>query len=78
MTFNIDGENTDVGIFTITLENITVDDDINEIEQSFALVAQLGDDIPENFTCFQRHVGDTDCFERTGATEIKIIDNNRK
>ena len=76
MTFNIDGESTDVGIFTIILGNITIDDDIHEIKQSFALVAQLGDDVPDNFTCFQRHVGDTDCFGRTGATKIRIIDNN--
>lgn len=57
---------------------IVIDDDVNEIEQSFALIAQLGDDVPDEFACFQTQVGDTDCFGRTGATEIKIEDNDRK
>ena len=55
---------------------MVIDDDVNEIEQSFALVAVLGDDVPDNFACFQRQVGDTECFGRTGATEIKIVDND--
>ena len=53
-----------------------IDDDIDEIEQSFALVVEIGDDVPENFTCFQRQVGDSKCFGRRGATEIKIVDND--
>ena len=48
---------------------------MNEIEQSFALVAELVD-VPDNFACFQRLVGDTECFGRTGATEIKIMDDD--
>ena len=55
-----------------------IDDNVNEVEQSFALVAWLGDDVPDEFACFQRQVGDIDCFERVGATEIKIVDNDRK
>ena len=54
--------------------NVT-DDDVNEIEQSFALVAELMD-VPDNFACFQQQVGDTRCFGRTGATLIKIVDND--
>ena len=67
-----------MGILTIGLVNITVDDDINEIEQSFALVVQLGYDVPDNFTCFRRHLGDSECFGRTGVAEIRITDNDRK
>ena len=54
-----------------------IDDDVNEIDQSFALVAQLGD-VPESFACFQRPGDGTDCFGRTGATVIKIMDNDGK
>ena len=47
------------------------DDMINEIDQSFALVGVLGDDVPDRFACFQgRNSG------RTGATTIKIEDND--
>ena len=51
---------------------------MNEVEQSFVLIARLGDDVPDRFACFQRQVGDTGCFGRIGATEIKIVDNDRK
>ena len=55
--------------------NIT-DDDINESDQSFALVAQLGSDVPDRFACFQRYINDTECFGRSGATDIIIEDND--
>ena len=55
---------------------MVINDTVNEIEQSFALVAVLGDDVPDDFACFQRHVGDTECFNRAGATEIRIVDND--
>ena len=57
------------------------DDDINEYEQSFAIVAELGPDVtdtPFNFGCFQLQVGETECFGRRGVTEIRITDNDRK
>ena len=54
------------------------DDDINEIDQSFALVGVLGDDVPDRFACFQRRTGDPLCFGRTGATTINIEDNDGK
>ena len=73
-----EGTNVASGTFTIPINFTITDDDIDEIEQSFALVAQLGPDVPDNFTCFQNQVGDTDCFGRKGATEIKIVDNDRK
>ena len=54
------------------------DDNIDENEQSFAIVAEIGRDVPENISCFQTAVRETDCFGRRGATEIKITDNDRK
>ena len=52
------------------------DDEINEIDQSFALVGVLGNDVPDEFACFQRRTGDDRCFGRTGGTTIKIEDND--
>ena len=55
-----------------------VDDNINEIDQSFALVAKIGPDVPDGISCFQTQVGESLCNGRVGATEIKITDNDRK
>ena len=58
-----------------------IDDDIDEVEQSFAIVAELGPDVtdtPFNFSCFQLRAGATACFGRCGATTIRITDNDRK
>ena len=67
-----------------------VDDNIDEDEQSFVIVAEIGDDVPdkfangaitgfdtENISCFQLGVVGRDCHGRRGATEIRI-DNDRK
>ena len=76
--FTVEGESTEIGVYLMRLENIAIDDDIDEIEQTFALVAEIGDDVPDRFACFQRQVGDTNCYGRTGATEIRIMDNDSK
>ena len=70
------------GTQTFELANFfqVIDDDIDEIDQSFAIVAELGPDVPDtpfNFSCFQITRG-TQCFGRRGATEIRITDNDRK
>ena len=54
------------------------DDEVNEIDQSFALVGVVGDDVPDEFACFQRRTGDPLCFGRTGGATIKIEDNDGK
>ena len=56
------------------------DDMVNEIDQSFALVGVLGDDVPDRFACFQRQKDDSLCFGsgKTSATTIKIEDNDSK
>ena len=74
--------------YTIPTFFTVVDDNINEVEQSFAIVAEIGDDVPSNCfvegvgssdcSCFQTGVGETQCFGRRGATRIRIIDNDRK
>ena len=53
------------------------DDNIDEDEQSFAIVAEIGQDVPDGISCFQHGVGLTECFGRCGATEIRITDNDR-
>ena len=65
------------GVFELPA-NITriEDDDIDEFDQSFILVAEIGDDVPERFVCFQRQAVGTGCRGRAGATEIKIVDND--
>ena len=54
------------------------DDEVDEIDQSFALVGVIGNDAPDGLSCFQRRTGDPLCFGRTGGTTIKIEDNDRK
>ena len=54
-----------------------VDDNINEPVQSFAIVAEIGEDVPENISCFQTKIA-PHCYGRHGATEIIIGDNDRK
>ena len=55
-----------------------MNDDVDERVQSFALVGKLGDDVPEDFACFQITQNDRECSGRTGATTINIEDNDGK
>ena len=54
------------------------DDNINEIEQQFALVGELGPEVPEEFACFRVTFGEAECRGRVGTTRIRIRDNDRK
>ena len=54
-----------------------VDDNIDEDRQSFAIVAEIGPDVPDGVSCF-KIAEETDCFGRRGAIRIKILDNDRK
>ena len=54
------------------------DDNVDEDEQSFAILAKIGPDVPDGVSCFQTSVGETACHGRLGATEIRITDNDRK
>ena len=53
-----------------------IDDEIDEFDQSFILVAEIGSDVPDSFVCFQRQAVGTGCMGRAGATEIRIGDND--
>ena len=62
-----------------TILSIT-DDEVNEIEQSFALIAEIGSDVPDSFACFQIAEGDRDCVldGRKGAARIRIVNDDGK
>ena len=53
------------------------DDDIHEVEQLFALVVELGPEVPEEFACFLVTFDDEECRGRVGTTGIRIRDNDR-
>ena len=53
-------------------------DSINEVEQLFALVGELGPEVPEEFACFRVTFGEAECRGRVGTTGIRIRDNDRK
>ena len=55
-----------------------VDDNIDEDRQNFAIVAEIGPDVPDRVSCFKIAEGETACFGRRGAIQIRIIDNDRK
>ena len=57
---------------------VIIDDNIDEDQQSFVIVAEIGQDVPDGVSCFQITEGAAQCHGRQGATEIRIIDNNRK
>ena len=75
MTFTVPGN---VNEFIIPNFFTVVDDEVNEISQSFALVAELGLDVPDDLACFQIIAGTAQCLGtgRLGATEIRITDND--
>ena len=80
-TITVPASETERGLYTIPLPDVfVIDDDINENCQRFALVAQIGSDVPDSFTCFQksgcRECCGGQCFGRNGAIEIKIVDND--
>ena len=62
----------------VVSQNIRINNDnINEIEQHFALVGELGPEIPDEFACFRVTFGEAECRGRVGATGIRIRDNDR-
>ena len=64
--------------YTVQQFFYVVDDNIDEDRQSFAIVAEIGPDVPDGVSCFQTGVGEAECRGRRGATEIRIADNDRK
>lgn len=68
------------GIETFQLPQFlsVIDDNIDESDQIFALVAEVGMDVPTNLTCFKLHSADGNCHGQFGATEIIVRDNDCK
>ena len=64
--------------FTIPTFFTINDDNLDEDEQSFEIVAEIGPDVPDGVSCFQIPNADAECQGRRGATEIRITDNDRK
>ena len=54
-----------------------IDENIDEDEQSFAVVAEILDD-PENISYFQIQAGMTECSGNRTAAKIRIVDNDGK
>ena len=54
-----------------------IDDNIDEDEQSFAVVAEILD-VPENISYFQIQAGMTECSGNRTAAKIRIVDNDGK
>ena len=57
---------------------MAVDDNINEEEENFAVVAEIGEDVPDGVSCFLTAAGASQCNGRIGATRFRITDNDRK
>ena len=76
MTFTINPE--DPTPYRIPQFINVIDDDIVEVEQFFALVAKLGEDVLDETSCFQIDYRQTECFGRYGAVELRIIDDEGK
>ena len=77
-TASIDEE---TAVFTLPNSILSItNDEINEIEQSFALIAEIGIDVPDSFVCFQIADGDLDCVldGRKGASRIRIVNDDGK
>ena len=68
------------GVFELPNDLFSViDDNINEIEQIFAVVAEVGADVPDGISFFQTKIlGEIICHGRSGATQIIIEDNDCK
>ena len=77
-------DSTELSDFVIPQQFNIIDDELDEIVQSFVLVGEIGADVPERFTCFQKGEGEIGCnvnrepTARFGATRIHINDNDGK
>ena len=54
------------------------DDNINEMNQSFVIVGEIGPDVSDDIACFQVSFGDELCRGRKGVTRVNILDDDRR
>ena len=68
------------GIQTIQLPEFfsVIDDSVNEDDQIFTIVVEMGPDVPDGYGCFLSRPGGTECLGKRGATRVVIRDNDRK
>ena len=88
ITIIVPASTTATPSFTLPQFFSVVDDDINEFQQSFAVVAEIEPDVTNSCyvddvgitdcSCFQIEIGGTNCYGRRGATQICITDNDCK
>ena len=64
--------------FTLPPPFEIVDDKVNENEEMFYLIAEVGPEVPKDVVCFLREARDTTCHGRVGVAQIDIIDNDGK
>ena len=75
----MDIENISSGSDMVQIPEFTLFDDcLTEENESFVIVAEIGSDVPDDFTCFKIADGASNCYGRLGATEVKIIDYESK
>ena len=53
-----------------------IDDTVNEEDERFYVVVEVGSDTPDGVVCFKRGAGDTNCHGRSGAAQIEIRGND--
>ena len=54
----------------------TIDDSINEIEQFYTIIGEIGEEVPLRTACFRVSIG-SECIGRKGATGVRIRDDDR-
>ena len=55
---------------------VIIDDAVNENDEAFVMVAEVGTDTPDDVVCFLRDAVDTDCHGRMGAASVEITSND--
>ena len=53
-----------------------IDDTVNEEDERFYVVVEVGSDTPDGVVCFKTAASDTNCHGRSGAAQIEIRDND--
>ncbi|CAI8015468.1 hypothetical protein GBAR_LOCUS9583, partial [Geodia barretti] len=75
VTFRVYPNNSILYVFDQFID--VKDEEIVEVDQFFALVATIGQNVPEGTSCFQdKASGQSECFGRVGATQIKIFNDD--
>ena len=55
---------------------VIIDDAVNENDEVFVIVAEVGTDTPDDVVCFLRDATDTACHGRMGVASVEIAHND--